>query len=490
MRNLKSKIFSIVFTLSLTLSCTIALTACGENPPEDSSEWTTITQATCETDGLKQRTINGVLEEETIPALGHNYGQWITTQNETCTVDGTKTQTCSRCQGVKTETLPAHHTLDGTIKFNETEHWQHCTKCTEKVNSTPHNFQIKSTSNNILFDAYRNIGEYKHITCSDCDVEIEKSKLITKSNGTISSGSIDYISTIFTATSSVKFHYYDFMKDVPLELCYDKYYKAGVNMFLTPGNCSISYDTATNSITYLYIRTYIGTLGEYLGFRVYLNENLQPKTIKIIASTGQENPNGAYVEIEQNSNTTTYNIYAEISDSLYSKYVFDNNDRLISYILTSSPILYNFTYDEKGFLVKVENGETFAVIEEYKNCTYDTYGNRTGFDYYSNGEFVYSARANFNANNQIVNLHYDIAPNQHSSSYYTDVTTEFTYDNNGKLTMINRTGTQFYISEYQTVSKKYICENTDTSLKIIDFDNSDNYYIVEWQETTKTNIEN
>ena len=131
---MKKKILSFLFAICLIIPCAFMLTACGDNPSsEDPAQWKIVTEATCTTDGLKKRTINGVEEEEVISALGHNYGDWSVTLNETCTTNGSQQKTCGRCGDVQTEVILAHHTLDGTIKFDKTQHWEQCTKCNDQV---------------------------------------------------------------------------------------------------------------------------------------------------------------------------------------------------------------------------------------------------------------------------------------------------------------------------------------------------------------------
>ncbi|MBO4535354.1 MAG: leucine-rich repeat domain-containing protein, partial [Clostridia bacterium] len=75
--------------------------------------------ATCTEDGLTQGTYcstcgEWLVPQETIPALGHAYGDWSTTP-ATCTQDGERTRVCSRCEAVDREVLYAsgHDYVDG-----------------------------------------------------------------------------------------------------------------------------------------------------------------------------------------------------------------------------------------------------------------------------------------------------------------------------------------------------------------------------------------
>ena len=62
------------------------------------------TEPTCTTEGVKTYTCsNGETRTETIPALGHDFGEWEITKSPTCTEKGSKTRKCSRCN--ETETI-------------------------------------------------------------------------------------------------------------------------------------------------------------------------------------------------------------------------------------------------------------------------------------------------------------------------------------------------------------------------------------------------
>lgn len=73
--------------------------------------WTTVREATCTTDGLKERecSVCHKKEQETIPALNHNYRtEWTEDVAPTCTTEGQKSHHCTRCDAVTDVTvLPA-----------------------------------------------------------------------------------------------------------------------------------------------------------------------------------------------------------------------------------------------------------------------------------------------------------------------------------------------------------------------------------------------
>ncbi len=62
--------------------------------------WVVIRKADCERDGEKIQACTdckGVINSETIPALGHTAGVWTTVLEATCVTDGEEHLTCTRC---------------------------------------------------------------------------------------------------------------------------------------------------------------------------------------------------------------------------------------------------------------------------------------------------------------------------------------------------------------------------------------------------------
>ena len=103
-----------LLTLAFMLATILTLTGCPgpvntiETPVWDDGVVTT--EPTCTTEGVKTYTCsNGETKTETIPALGHN---WVLeSDTATCTTAGVKTYKCSRCNEIRTEDSPAHHTF-------------------------------------------------------------------------------------------------------------------------------------------------------------------------------------------------------------------------------------------------------------------------------------------------------------------------------------------------------------------------------------------
>lgn len=52
----------------------------------------------------------------------HKYGEWSNTKTPTCTEEGSRSRTCSKCEEVESETIPAqgHNFVNGS-----------CTECGE-----------------------------------------------------------------------------------------------------------------------------------------------------------------------------------------------------------------------------------------------------------------------------------------------------------------------------------------------------------------------
>ncbi len=112
--------------LLVTVLCIIAVcvfASCNKKPQEhvhEYGEWAVVREATCESDGLKERACNGCdqTEQETIAALGHSYGEWVTEVAATCTTAGKKGHyECSVCH--KTFDADKHELADLTIAMTE-----------------------------------------------------------------------------------------------------------------------------------------------------------------------------------------------------------------------------------------------------------------------------------------------------------------------------------------------------------------------------------
>ena len=128
----------IVLIISLVL-IVISFCSCGKcKNDEHKFERKTVKESTCTSDGLVHNTCNkcGYAEENTIPALGHDYKQVSSTA--TCTAAGKTTYKCSRCGDIKEEETEAlgHKWYEATCKEPK-----HCIWCDTTIgDKKSHNF--------------------------------------------------------------------------------------------------------------------------------------------------------------------------------------------------------------------------------------------------------------------------------------------------------------------------------------------------------------
>ena len=191
----------ILVTL-LCVFCLFALVACEQPEPPKNTDWETVTQPTCTTDGKKQRYVDDVLQEETIPALGHDFPtEWTVTQKETCTTDGNEQRKCTRCPQVENRAITAHHELKDEQVYNWDEHYYECENCSEKIDLANHQFNVSREEKYAYFLSFGSttdvvnkisVGYIDTFTCSDCGVVIKDAKLISKYDQLNPSGYLTY----------------------------------------------------------------------------------------------------------------------------------------------------------------------------------------------------------------------------------------------------------------------------------------------------------
>lgn len=107
-------------------------------------DWEVVKEATCITDGNKQRKCTScgeVVDNETIPATGHEWSNWTTTKEATCMIDGSKKRTCSRCGESETSKIAAlghdwvKHTSEQTTGPDGLPYtWYECSRCRAQKN--------------------------------------------------------------------------------------------------------------------------------------------------------------------------------------------------------------------------------------------------------------------------------------------------------------------------------------------------------------------
>ena len=78
------------------------------------SGWKVTKAATCTENGSQRRTCSGCneVQNQSIPATGHSWGEWKVTTEPTTTTEGIEIRTCSKCKNIETrkiEKLPAEN---------------------------------------------------------------------------------------------------------------------------------------------------------------------------------------------------------------------------------------------------------------------------------------------------------------------------------------------------------------------------------------------
>lgn len=448
---MKKKILSFLFAICLIIPCAFMLTACGDNPSsEDPAQWKIVTEATCTTDGLKKRTINGVEEEEVISALGHNYGDWSVTLNETCTTNGSQQKTCGRCGDVQTEVILAHHTLDGTIKFDKTQHWEHCTKCNDKVNVEIHELECKSNDSymySVRYNMHSFVETTKDYTCKNCNFHNNKTGRV---NGyyNIDGQFLEVIKNVFDSVLELDFELYALTQTKHyLEYEYfDNYYSmtGGIKQYFDSEN-KLTYSTIFN-----------GT------------EDVE------MSRFSYEDTDDGYIITQ----TITYNT---VNATLADCYEFNNDGVLLCIYtldLSTGEILGGSEYikevDNNGFIVN-DNG----II--YTDSQFDEFGNRIYFKKsYTNSTKPTIQTATFDSNNKILKIAISKAEQDDLSG------SEYLFTHNGdKISsiIVNEKDENGDITSTKTYNFLY----SDGNLEVKD-SNDTVVYRISYVETSTTNI--
>ena len=144
------------------------------------SEWETLTEPTCTTEGTHKHIcgVCGKEETESIPALGHDWSAWETLTEPTCTTEGTHKHICGVCGKEETESMPvtehdwsAWETLTEPTCTTEGTHKHICGVCgkeeTESIPVTEHDWSAWET---LTEPTCTTEGTQKHI-CGVCGKE-------------------------------------------------------------------------------------------------------------------------------------------------------------------------------------------------------------------------------------------------------------------------------------------------------------------------------
>lgn len=104
-----------LFTTIIISSLAISLASCGHE--HVFSEWKTVKEATCTSEGLKERACEcGEIETETISSEGHDYEEKVI-KDKTCTENGEIEKNCKICKNKETEVISStgHDFTEATI---------------------------------------------------------------------------------------------------------------------------------------------------------------------------------------------------------------------------------------------------------------------------------------------------------------------------------------------------------------------------------------
>lgn len=90
------KLLVTLSVIALSSASALSLVACGDKHTHSVSDWETVLAATCETEGSKKGTCSECKKEvtDTIPAIGHAYGEWLVTE-EPIGEDGAAKRHCA-----------------------------------------------------------------------------------------------------------------------------------------------------------------------------------------------------------------------------------------------------------------------------------------------------------------------------------------------------------------------------------------------------------
>ena len=153
------------------------------------SDFVTVTEPTCTTDGVKKKTCKNCddVVTETIPALGHDWSdEWTIDTQPTCTQPGVQSHHCKRCGARDEMAVSLTHTFDDcveTIKPTCTEEGYSVYKCTH-CSETEKRDYVAALGHDLVNHVAKaptctEIGWDAYDTCSRCDYTtyVEKAAL-------------------------------------------------------------------------------------------------------------------------------------------------------------------------------------------------------------------------------------------------------------------------------------------------------------------------
>ena len=230
-----------------TKTCTKCNATVTETIPKTSHKYVdTVVAPTCTANGytLHKCSVCGTsYKDNTTKATGHSYGNSVVTKQPTCTSEGTKTKTCTKCNAIVTEKLPAKgHTAvtdkgyPATCTTAGKTDGSHCSVCNTVIkvqtviNATGHK------SSGWIVDKAASIGVKgsKHKECTVCKKVLETAEIPALSRISISKASVTLSTSIYaydgkakTPSVNVKVNGKTLKKDTDYTVSYSNNTKVG-----------------------------------------------------------------------------------------------------------------------------------------------------------------------------------------------------------------------------------------------------------------------
>lgn len=399
----KIKIFAM---LSLIILSMFSLVACGENggpSNNQNTEWSTIKEATCTEEGLKEKYVNGELIQDVIPVLGHDYSKWNVILKETCTTDGKEERVCSRCSLKEEKVIEAHHVLKDGYSFDIDTHYYECENCTDKIDLSNHNFEINKEDKFAYFlddNVYDGINKIKIgcvniLLCYDCNIKIVDCNLISKyfyynaeyyylseyyidlfgmetdkyniQYGYLIDTNADYINFEYDSNYNLVSVTYEYSNLDSDNQKVEYTYNYNDNMVLE--EIVVSHDDYKNPfhMSFKYQDGYISNIFTSNGdfdlnsYDYDIDGNLSKKTIYV-----NSNVNG---EVKRLVESEHYYIKGFVSEEYYYSYV---DGELSENTLKRE---YNYTYNPNGNILEITSFDIRNELSQKRSCVSFTYNN-------------------------------------------------------------------------------------------------------------------
>ena len=121
-----------------------------------------------------------IVAQDTIPVLGHSYGEWVVVKEATEKETGLKEKVCSVCNDKVTEeiALLVHtHKYGNEYKYDKEIHYHECS-CGDRIDESEHTFDTT-----IIKEATeKETGKVKY-SCNECDYEYEVETPVLEATG-------------------------------------------------------------------------------------------------------------------------------------------------------------------------------------------------------------------------------------------------------------------------------------------------------------------